>query len=112
MLMAIREIVFETSDLIEGSALEETLKWGEPAYRVRGGSTVRLGWKAPTPNEVAVYFICTTGLVDRFRELYPATFRFGGKRALQFELGEKIPKEPLQHCIALAFTYHRKRSAQ
>jgi hypothetical protein len=106
-LMALREMIFEVAAATPGvGALEETLKWGEPAYLTPSGSgsTIRLGWKAAAPDEAALYFICTTGLVDRFRELYPRSFRFGANRALLFDAKAKVPDKALRHCIALALT--------
>jgi hypothetical protein len=106
-LLALRGIIQDVAAATPGvGALEETLKWGEPAYLTPSGvgSTVRLGWKAKTPDEVAMYFICTTGLIDRFRELYPQDFRFGGNRALLFDLEGEVPDKALRHCIALALT--------
>ena len=107
-LMALRALIYDVAARTEGvGVLEETLKWGEPAYLTpsKSGSTIRLGWKASAPDEAALYFICTTGLVDRFRELYPRTFRFGGNRALLFDATSRLPDKALRHCIALALTY-------
>jgi hypothetical protein len=106
--MALREMIFDVAARTAGvGALDETLKWGEPAYLTpsKSGSTIRLGWKGSAPDDVAMYFICTTGLVDRFRELYPRRFRFGGNRALLFGVKAKVPQKALRHCIALALTY-------
>jgi hypothetical protein len=110
-LMALRELIFDVAASTDGvGELDETLKWGEPAYvtRSRSGSTIRLGWKASAPEEAAMYFICTTGLVDTFRELYPRSFRFGGNRAILFDARSKLQEKALRHCIALALTYHRR----
>jgi hypothetical protein len=107
-LLALREMIFDEARKTDAGLPTESLKWGEPAYRPLRGSTIRLGWKEEAPKEVAMYFICTTGLVDRFRELYPDDFRFGGNRALLFDLKGPLPETALRHCIALALTYHRK----
>ena len=105
-LMDLRETIFDVAAKTPGvGALDETLKWGEPAYLTPSGSTIRLGWKAAAPDDAALYFICTTGLVDRFRELYPRSFRFAGNRALLFGPDDRIPQKALRHCIALALTY-------
>ena len=110
--MALRETIFDVAARTQGvGALDETLKWGEPAYLTpsKSGSTIRLGWKPSAPDDVAIYFICTTGLVDRFRELYPRSFRFGGNRALLFDATSRLPVKQLRHCIALALTYRLGR---
>ena len=112
--MSLRDLIFDVAAKTGGvGALDETLKWGEPAYltRSKSGSTIRLGWKASAQDEAALYFICTTGLVDRFRELYPRSFRFGGNRALLFDATSRLPVKALRHCIALALTHRISKSA-
>ena len=56
-LLALRRLILETAAATEGvGEIEETLKWGEPAYltpRTRSGSPVRLGWKKARPDEYA-----------------------------------------------------------
>lgn len=107
-LLALRALIYDVAAKTDGvGELDETLKWGEPAYLTpsKSGSTIRLGWKPSAPDEAALYFICTTGLVDRFRELYPRSFRFGGNRALLFDAKSKLPEKALRHCIAMALTY-------
>ena len=45
-MMRLRQLVLDTASETEGvNSLEETLKWGEPSYLTRGGSTVRIDWK-------------------------------------------------------------------
>jgi len=84
--------------------LDESLKWGEPSFtpqKKNVGSSVRL---AQRDGAVAMMFICTTKLVDRFREIYPDDFNFEGNRALVFNAGEAIPRDQLIHCIGMALT--------
>ena len=63
-LMALRELIFITAAAAEGvGEIEETLKWGEPAYittKTKSGSTIRLGWKPSNPGQYAMYFNCQT----------------------------------------------------
>lgn len=109
-LLALRELVFRTAASTDGvGALQETLKWGEPAYlttATRSGSTVRLGWKKARPQEYAIYFNCQTTLVDTFRTLFPHELRFEGNRAIVFREPDEVPAEALRFCIAAALTYH------
>ncbi len=110
-LLTLRELVYRTADTTQGvGEIEETLKWGEPAYltRNRSGSTVRIDWKQKDPGHCAVYFNCQTGLVDMFRTLFPSDFRFEGNRALLIPLASKIPEDALRFCIAASLTYHLK----
>ncbi len=110
-LLRLRELIFKTAAATPGvGPLEETLKWGEPAYltsQSKSGSTVRLGWKKARPTQIAMYFNCQTTLVDSFRTLFPKDFSFEGNRALLFDQAAAVPTDALGHCIAAALTYHR-----
>ncbi|MCZ4409121.1 DUF1801 domain-containing protein [Cryomorphaceae bacterium 1068] len=104
----LRELVLEAASEIDGlQKLEETLKWGEPSYLAKHGSTVRMDWKSKTPDQYAIYFKCTSKLVPTFREIYPSEFNYEGNRALVFSLDEKLPVEALKHCVKTALTYHK-----
>ncbi|MEQ9313508.1 MAG: DUF1801 domain-containing protein [Cytophagales bacterium] len=104
----LRELILEAASEVDGlENLEETLKWGEPSYLTKHGSTVRMDWKEKKPDQYAMYFKCTSKLVPTFKELYQDTFIFEGDRAIIFKLDEKIPKNELKHCIKLALTYHK-----
>ena len=87
--------------------VEETLKWGEPSYLVKDGSTVRFDWKAKTPDEYCVYFNCQTSLVETFKEIYSDTFDYDGTRALVFKIDKDVPNPALRHCISMALRYHK-----
>lgn len=107
-LIRIRELIIETASNVEGlNKLEETFKWGEPSYVTKHGSTLRMDWKAKNPEQVALYFQCTSNLVPTFRTIYKNHFLFEGNRALVLQLENEIPEEELKHCIALALTYHK-----
>jgi hypothetical protein len=112
-LLALRKIIFEVAKKTSGvGELEETLKWGEPAYmtaKSKSGSTIRLGWKKSNPAQYAIYFNCQTNLVESFRALFRSEFSFVGNRAIVFDVGDPIPKNAVYVCIAAALTYHRDR---
>ena len=111
-LLVLRELIFDTAEKTEGvGELEETLKWGEPSYltlQTKSGSTVRINWKESLGSSVAIYFKCTTSLVETFKQLYPE-LNYEKTRAIHFDLNEELPTEKLQHCIALALTYHLRK---
>jgi len=115
-LLSLRELVFRTASATPGvGQIEETLKWGEPAYVTpnRAGSTVRMDWKAKDPDRFAMYFHCQTGLIESFRSMFPNDFQFEGNRALVFGLRDRIPKDSLSLCIAASLTYHlSKKTAE
>jgi hypothetical protein len=76
------------------------------------GSTIRIDQVKSAAGRYAVYFHCQTGLVDTFRELYPAKLRFGGNRCILLDAKDELPRAELRHCVALALTYHlNKRKA-
>ncbi len=109
-LMSLRQLVLDTSSESEEiGALEETLKWGEPSYLTKSGSTIRMGWKKSTPDQFALYFHCKTKLIDTFKELYSDKLKFAGNRAIVFHLSDEIPIDQVKHCIFLSLTYHRRK---
>lgn len=108
-LLGLRALVFAAADDAGVGAIEETLKWGQPAYRPRApstGTTVRLD--ATKSGGYALYVHCQTTLASQFRDLYPGRFRYEGDRALLFKVDEAPPRAELRHCIALALSYHRR----
>lgn len=111
-LIALRDLVLDTADkTADVGRLTETLKWGQPSYLTRetgSGTTVRID-RLKAGEGYAVYFHCRSGLVGQFRELYPDTFRYEGKRAIVFGVDERVPARELRHCLALAFTHHSRK---
>ncbi len=98
------EVATEKEQIIE---IEETLKWGEPSYLAKKGSTIRIDWKTKKPDQYAMYFKCTSKLVATFRAIYGDVFRYEKNRAILFGLEDKIPQKELKECIGLALEYHK-----
>lgn len=113
-MLALRRLVFEVAaQLPDVGALEETLKWGEPAYLTpvsRSGTTIRMDWKPRSPDVCALYFNCQTTLVETFRSLFPEIFTYEGNRAVLMPLSALLPEEAVKTCIAAALTYHRSKT--
>jgi len=110
-LHILRNLVLKTAEEIPYlDSLEETLKWGEPSYLTKYGSTIRMDWKEKNPDHFAMYFKCTSQLVPTFRVLFPDTFTFEGNRALLFKLNEPIPQKDLSQCIRMALQYHKLKN--
>jgi Domain of unknown function (DU1801) len=109
-LLRLRGLIFDTAARLGVGRLEETLRWGEPAYvtTTGSGSTIRIDRRRQNPRQYAMYFHCRTSLVDTFRTAFPGTFTFEGNRALVFDEGERVPARELAVCIETALTYHRK----
>jgi hypothetical protein len=106
-LRRLRRIILDTAAKMDGvGPVEETLKWKQPAYLTKAGSTIRID--QTKDNGVAMYFICHTDLVATFRELYPE-LDYDGNRAILLGARDKIPEDALRHCVSLALTYRKRR---
>ncbi|WP_217362272.1 DUF1801 domain-containing protein [Cohnella herbarum] len=109
-LLFLRQLILDTAAETTGiDTVEETLKWGEPSYIAKRGSTIRIDWKKSTPHRYAMYFNCNTKLVDTFKELYREKFNYEGNRAIVFDENEEIPVDELKQCILLSLTYHTRK---
>jgi hypothetical protein len=108
-LLVLRDLIFATArETAAVGAIEETLKWGQPAYlTTRSGSTIRIAPTGPRSDyDYGMYFICQTNLVEQFEKQYGDVFAYEKRRALLFTIGEDIPEVELQECVAMALTYH------
>ena len=109
-LLEMRTLIFDAAKATQTLPLTETLKWGQPAYlpAMRAGTTLRLGEQSEQP---ALFVHCQTSLVDTWRQRYGDELTFVGNREISIPTDTDLPRAPLQHCIAMALTYHaRKRS--
>jgi hypothetical protein len=137
--LSLRALIFDVAKQVpDVGRIEETLKWGEPAYIAHAahatdakasrlgasgplfgarterviGSAVRVGWKKSDPNRYRLLFHCQTTLVDSFREQFPNVFTFEGNRAIVFGVDDKIPERATSQCIAASLTYRLDRTAR
>lgn len=107
-MLYLRALVIETAEETEAvDELEETVKWGEPSFVTKNGSTLRVDWKEKSPDQYAMYFQCTSRLVHTFRMVFDNTFQYEGNRAIVFKLNQKIPVMELKECIKASLTYHK-----
>lgn len=92
-VLALRELIFaEAIALPDIGPLQETLKWGQPAYltpETGAASTLRLG--VPKTGGYAIYTHCQSRLMPEFQALFPADFTYEGTRAIHFEAGTTPP---------------------
>ena len=103
----LKELVINTAEEAGIEQMELTLKWGEPSFVTKNGSTLRIDWKEKTPEQYAMYFQCTTRLVNTFRIVFEQKFQVEGNRAIVFQLNQKIPVLELKECIKASLTYHK-----
>jgi hypothetical protein len=103
----LKDLVIETAEETKGiDEMEITLKWGEPSFVTRKGSTLRMDWKGKAPDQYAIYFQCTSRLIETFRMVFNHKFHYEGNRAIVFALNQKIPVMELKECIRASLTYH------
>lgn len=105
-LERVRKLILTIAAESDLGEVEESLKWGEASYYVKGGSPVRIDWKPKDPDVIKVFFHCQTCLVETFKELYPNEFEYEGKRAIVLPLSTELKQVPLRHCISMALKYH------
>jgi hypothetical protein len=109
-LWFLRQLILDTASETEGvNTVEETLKWGEPSYVTKSGSTIRIDWKKSSPHQYAMYFNCNTMLIDTFKEIYRDKFNYEGNRAIVFDENDEIPVDELKQCILSSLTYHTRK---
>lgn len=102
----LRQIVLETAATNPQVApLAEDLKWGEPSFLTKTGTTLRIAWKPKNPDEIGLFVICRTDLLDQIRALYPQSFRYEGTRALYLSLSEPIPTDAVSYLATRTQTH-------
>ena len=107
-MLDLRNLVRNTANEIDSiDVMEESLRWGEPSFITKQGSTLRMDWKEKSPEQYAMYFKCTSRLVETFKTIYGKQFNFEGKRAIVFHMDEEIPRDALKECIKATLTYHK-----
>ncbi|WP_028672085.1 DUF1801 domain-containing protein [Saccharospirillum impatiens] len=105
-LTGVRDLIHAQAAAFELGKVEETLKWGEASYQVKGGTPIRIDWKANEPEVIKVYFHCQTRMIETLKERYGSEFSFEGKRALVIPVDADINQLPLDHCLEVALKYH------
>lgn len=111
-MLRLRQLVLDTAaeNPVIGP-IEETIKWDEPSYAPakKGiGSSVRI---APRRDgRIAMNFICHTGLVGRFREIYGEKLVFEGNRSIIIDPAKPQQQDELRHCVAMTLTYFRTKT--
>ncbi|WP_417808889.1 DUF1801 domain-containing protein [Thioclava sp.] len=110
-LLQLRAMIFAVAArLPEVGRIEETLKWGQPAYltpETKAGSTLRLG--VPKTGGFAIYAHCQSRIIPTFRDRFPQDFTYEGNRAVHFEPGAALPEDKLSLLIAHALRYHLRQ---
>ena len=111
LAMDLRVVVFTVAARMELPDLEETIKWGEPAYLPgRGGTTLRIGYgRDATVCKLLVN--CQTTLIDGWRQRFEGRLVFEGNRAVLLAPGVPFDRGAIETCVADAFVYHKRKKA-
>jgi len=107
-LLSLRRVILSVAAKMDVE-LEETLRWSQPAYISKGGSTIRIDRMKSDSARVAMFFICHTDLIATFRELYPE-LSCEGNRAILLDVRGRLPEDALRHCVSLALTYRSRKT--
>ena len=107
LLYNIRDIIFDVAEHDGITDLAETLKWNEPSYVSKIGSTIRFDWKEKHPEQYCIYFNCKTSLIETFKEVYGDTFVYEGNRAIVLSIKQDVPYKELAHCISMSLRYKK-----
>lgn len=115
MAAACRSVFLQVAQDADVGPIEESLKWGQPAWRPvkpRMGSTLRMDWDAGQPAQLALFVDCKTDLAARMRDLYPDLPGNDGQRRIVIDLDAPLPEQAVAHLAEMTFGYHRaKRQA-
>ena len=106
-LLVIRDLIYATAGERGLGEVEESLKWGQPSYWVKGASPIRLDSYDDSNHQYALYFHCQTTLVKTFKKLYRDSLHFESNRALVMNVDDDLPVMQVKQCIALALRYHK-----
>ena len=104
-----RAVFQDAAKQADVGTLEESLKWGQPAWRParpRTGSTLRLFWTPSRATVMQVFVDCKTDLAARMQTLYPDLCN-DGRRRLEINIADALPEQGLAHLAQMTFTYHR-----
>jgi hypothetical protein len=109
-LIALRTAILDVAREENAGPIEETLKWGQPAYlTINGtGTTIRIDRDGTHGGALALYVNCKSSLVGEWRERFPDMV-FGGERSLHLTLDADLDDPRLRMCISDALTYHHRK---
>ena len=106
-LLKLRALIFDVAKNTENvGVIDETLRWGQPAYltkQPKSGTTIRLG--LTHSEKCAMFTHCQTTVVSDFRSLFPNDFEYDGNRALIIA-NLSDPNPLLRQFVSSALTYH------
>lgn len=107
-LLRIRQLIYEVASKIPAvGEIEESLKWGQPSYKSKLGTPIRLD--RFDDGKVAVFVHCQTTLIEEFKSLFRETLEFSKNRAIIIDIHKELPISELALFIEKALLYHDKK---
>ena len=105
---ALRDLIFDVAaQTPQAGPIEETLRWGQPAYltsQSKTGSTLRIG--VMKTGEAAIFAHCATTIISTYAATFPEMDRIEGNRAVVFSSADDIVPKRLRLLIRHGLTYH------
>ncbi|WP_299625755.1 hypothetical protein [uncultured Tateyamaria sp.] len=111
-LQSMRAMFHDVAQAADVGPLDESLKWGHPAWRprrARMGSTLRLHWSEGSPKSLIAFVDCKTNLAQQMQTRFPE-IPTDGRREIRLAL-DQDHADAIWQLAYLTFTYHRARQA-
>lgn len=107
-VLRLRALIYEVAEEVPSAGeIEECLKWGQPAYLAKTGSTLRIGVHKKAG--FALFAHCQTTIIAAYAQAFPGWDRIDGNRAMLFDSPEQIEPARLAKLIRYALTYHAQK---
>ncbi|GGA30547.1 DUF1801 domain-containing protein [Neptunicoccus cionae] len=109
-LLAVRRLIFDSAVAVEAGAVTETLRWGQPAYLVKRGSSLRLG--VGKTGQAAIFAHCQSSIIGSFATAFGGDFALDGNRAVYLDRVGPEELEKLRFLILHGLQYKRAPKAR
>jgi len=86
--------------------LQQTLKWNQPSYLIKGGSTIRLGVSKSSDDTISIFFNCKSKIIETVKEVFSNNFECVGNREIVFSINDELPEDDIKTIIQLGLQYH------
>jgi len=106
-LLELRKLIFNAHKELKGKEpLIETLKWNQPSYLIKGGSTIRLGVSKSSDDTVSIFFNCKSKIIETVKEVFSDNFDYVDNREIVFSINDELPEDDIKTIVQLGLQYH------
>ncbi len=106
----LRRLIFDCAKTSpDVGEVKEVLRWGQPSFITKTGSTLRLG--IPKTGGFALYAHCQSTIISDFALMFAEEFDIEGNRAVHFHSLKDIDEDKLCHLINHALRYKIKKTS-